>query len=287
MSKLKKHINREDLSKIFALYSRQPWLLDKEENFIELLLMCETAEHKRLILELLAEFHFLELKTLNNFLNLIADFIITDSGFSESTTQIAAITYDDEADSSQKILDYIKIPLHKQGWADIKTVNRFGATIKNYNEGKTQILFIDEFVGSGSTIVGRVKQLKNDIIGDFELKFCFIAGMDYGIKNIEALGYEVYCPLRLPKGISERFVHPELEVKTELMTSLEGKLADSINSYNLPDYSFGYNKAEALYSLEGSNGNTPNSVFPIFWWPRTKDGKPRNTLLTRFEKGLK
>jgi hypothetical protein len=287
MSKLKKHINKEELIKIFSLYSRQPWLMDKEENFIELLLMCETSEHKKLILELLAEFHFLEFKTLNNFLNLIADFIITDSGFSESTTQIAAITYDDEADSSQKILDYIKMPLHKQGWADIKTVNRFGATIKNYNEGKTQILFIDEFVGSGSTIAGRVKQLKNDIKGDFELKFCFIAGMDYGIKNIEELGYEVYCPLRLPKGISERFVHPELETKTELMTSLEGKLAQSINSYNLPDYSFGYNKAEALYSLEGSNGNTPNSVFPIFWWPRTKDGKQRNTLLTRFEKGLK
>lgn len=287
MSKLKKHINRDELSKIFSLYSRQPWLLDREDNFIELLLMCETAENKKLILELLSEFHFLEFKTLNNFLNLIADFIITDSGFSEANTQIAAITYDDEADSSQKILDYIKIPLHKQGWADIKTVNRFGATIKNHGEGRTQILFIDEFVGSGSTIVGRIKQLQNDIKSHFELKFCFIAGMDYGIRNIEALGYEVYCPLRLPKGISERFMHPELEAKTDLMTGLESKLADTINSYKLPAYSFGYNKAEALYSLEGSNGNTPNSVFPIFWWPRTKDGKTRNTLLTRFEKGLK
>lgn len=287
MNKLKKHIKKEDLSKIFSLYSRQPWLLEREENFIELLLLCETTESKKLILELLSEFHFLEGKTLSNYLNHIADFIVSDSSFSEETTQIAAITYDDEADSSQKILDYIKMPLYKQGWSNFKTVNRFGAAIKNFNDGKTQIVFVDEFVGSGSTIINRIKQLRNDIKKEFELKFCFIAGMDFGIKNIEAEGYEVYCPLRLFKGISERFIDGELESKIELMNSLEEKLAEQINSFQLTRYSFGYNTAEALYSLEGSGGNTPNSVFPIFWWPRTKDGKKRNTLLTRFEKGLK
>ncbi len=287
MNKLKKHINKEDLNEIFKLYSKQSWLFDKEDNFLELLLLCEKAEHKKLIIQLLNDFHYLNSKVLANYLNLIADFIITDSGFSEDSCQIAAITYDDEADSSQKILDYIKMPLFKQGWDNFKPVNRYGATIKNFNEGRNQIIFIDEFVGSGSTILGRIKILKNDIKADFELKFCFIAGMDYGIKKIENEGYEVFCPLRLPKGISEKFSGEVLKTSMESMKELELKLEQNINEYELSKYSFGYNGAEALYSLEGCQGNTPNSVFPIFWWPKLDKSINRRTLLTRFERGLK
>lgn len=287
MSKLKKHIKKEDLKDIFSLYAKQSWLCDKEDNLLELLLLCETAEHKKLIIQLLNDFHYLDLKVLGNFLSLIADYIVTDSGFSQDTCQIAAITYDDEADSSQKVLDYIKMQLFEQGWDDPQTVNRYGATIKNYKEGRKQIIFIDEFVGSAQTILGRIKILKNDIKEDFDLKFCFIAGMDYGIKRIEEQGYEVFCPLRLPRGISERFKDKDLEQSISNMKDLESKLAQKINDYELSNYSFGFNGAEALYSLDGCKWNTPNSVFPIFWWPKLFDNKPRQTLLTRFERGLK
>jgi hypothetical protein len=71
------------------------------------------------------------------------------------------------------------------------------------------------------------------------------------------------------------------------MVELELLLAPVINQYELKKYSFGYNAAEAIYSLEGCQGNTPNSVFPIFWWPRNVTGNQRNTILTRFETGLK
>jgi hypothetical protein len=286
MNKLKKLVNKEDLLKIFSLYSKQSWLIEKEDQLLELFLFCETAQKKQLIIQLLNDFHYLDQKVLNNYLSQIADFIINDSKFNEETTQVASITFDDEADSSQKVIDYVKMPLFRQGWYNVKLVNRFGATVKNYREGRKQIIFIDEFVGSGQTIIGRIKQLRNDIGKDFELKFCFIAGMDHGIKRIEEQGFEVFCPLRLPKGISDRFKDVELEAALNEMEKLEEKLAPSINGFNLSSYSFGFNRAEALYSLEGCEGNTPNSVFPIFWWPRDISDNKRDTLLTRFERGL-
>jgi len=290
MRKIKKNLKKEDFNKVIKLYSKQSWLRNKEDCLIELILLCENKSEKELLINLLHNFTSLDHKRLNSYLNLISNFIVNKSGFAEETTQISAITYDDEADSSQKILDYIKMPIFKNGWGNVKTVNRFGAIPQNFRKGKTQIIFVDEFVGSGQTILGRIKQLENDLNNAFglnDLKFCFVAGMEHGLNKIENLGYEVFCPLRFPKAISEKFVGNQLKMAEDTMLELELKLAEEINGHELFDYSFGYNGAEALYSLEECLGNTPNSVFPVFWWPRDKKNNQRNTLLTRFEKGLK
>lgn len=286
MQQIKK-LKKEDFYDVYNLYSKHPWLCEKEDSLVELFNLCDNGHERKLLIDLLHEFSFLDQKLLNNCLNNLADFIINDSGFCENSTQVSAITYDDEVDSSQKILDYLKVPLYNKGWSNVKNVNRFGAIPKNFKEGKKQIIFVDEFVGSGNTILNRIKQLKNDLQDKFELKLCFIAGMEHGLKKIEELGYEVNCPLRFARGISDKFTGRELKAAEDTMLKLELKLRENINSYQLFDYSFGYNGAEALYSLEGCLGNTPNSVFPIFWWPRYKNNKVRDTLLTRYEKGLK
>lgn len=288
--KVKKILKREDFKKVFKLYRKQAWLRDKEECLIELILSCENRLEKKLLINLLNKFTSLDQERLNFYLNEISNFIINQSGFTEETTQISAITYDDEADSSQKILDYIKMPLYRMGWSNVKTVNRFGAIPQNFKKGKKQIIFIDEFVGSGQTILGRIKQLENDLQRDFglnDLMFCFVAGMEHGLNKIESIGYKVFCPLRFKKAISDQLIGNELTDAEDAMLQLELRLAQEINGYQLFNYSFGYNGAEALYSLEESLGNTPNSVFPIFWWPRDNKENQRKTLLTRFERGLK
>ena len=62
------------------------------------------------------------------------------------------------------------------------------------------------------------------------------------------------------------------------MKNLEIRLlADKISDNNMP--SLGYGEIEALYKRE--NGNTPNNVFPIFWWPRDKNELKRSTIMTR------
>jgi len=277
---------KEDFHNVISLYSKQDWLIPKENELSELISSCDTEEKKELIFSMLDRFHFLKNDTLNMILNTIADHIITESGFDVETTQILSITYDDEADSSQKILDMIKIPLFQKGWRNLKTVNHYSSSIKNYSNGRIQIIVIDEFIGSGKTLRGRLKQLKNDIQGEFEIKYCLIAGIKSTIETLQKEGFDIFCPLLLDKGISDFYTGEVLEYASINMLELESNLAPIINTKKLEDYSFGYGNAEALYSLEGCSGNTPNSVFPIFWWLMDKNGKERNTLLTRVESGF-
>lgn len=287
MDFLRDQLKKDDFDSVMQLYSQQSWIIDREHSLVELLLSAKDSERKNLIIELLLRFNFLNTKNFARYLDLMTNYIINESGFKKDRTAIASITVlDDEADSSQKILDNLKMPIHKAGWGDVKFINKFGAIGKHFKKGKNQIVCVDEFVGSGKTILNRIKTLNENLGGDFELKFCFVAGMKHGIELIEESGYEVFCPLQMNKGITDYYVNEELEVKKSLMHELELGLKKDINGKNIKTYSFGYNEAEALYSLEGNLGNTPNSVFPIFWWPQYVDGKPRNNLLYRFEEGF-
>lgn len=287
MTAIKRKLKKEDFSRIYNLYPKQSWLCEKESCLIELIELCDSLEHKDLIIDLLGEFKYLDKQVLNSYLNYLTDCIISDSGFQEEETIIASITADDSADSSQKILDYIKMPLFKMGWSNVVTVNRFNDIPKYIIKGKTKIILIDEFIGSGTTIRHRLRSTNGWPKKEFEIKLCFVAGMGYAIKGIEDLGYQVFCPLKLKKGISERYEEPIAVNVIGKMKELEDKLAQQINTHQINGFSLGYNDTQALYSLESCLGNTPNSVFPIFWWPRYFDDSPRNTLLTRVERGLK
>lgn len=277
---------KQEFHQFTNLYIKQKWLINKKDELKELINFCDNKESKDLVFSLLERFSYLETETLNLLLNEVSDYIINESGFNESTTQLLSLTYDDEADSGQKILDNIKHPIFKKGWRQIKTVNMFGKSIPNYNKGKNQIIIIDEFIGSGKTLKSRIDYLKKNIQGEFELRCCFIAGIKNTIDDLIDDGIDIYCPLQLDKGISDHYTGKELHKVELLMLELELKLSQIINQKDLYNYSFGYGGAEALYTMEGCNGNTPNSVFPIFWWLRDKEQNLRNTVLTRFEIGF-
>jgi hypothetical protein len=278
-------IKKDDYYKYTNLYVRHRWLHSKKEQLKDLIDFCEDRESKDLVFSLLERFNYINTDSLNILLNDIADHIINETGFNEAQVQVLAMSWDDEADSGQKILDYIKMPLFQKGWR-IKTVNIFGASIKNYNKGKNQILLVDEFVGSGKTLRSRLNYLKKNIPGEYEVKCCFVAGMKNTIDALTNEGIDLFCPLQLERGVTDFFNGIELSKAESIMLELELKLSQTINDKSLFDYSFGYGGAEALYSLEGANGNTPNSVFPIFWWLKDKDDRVRNTLLTRYENGF-
>ena len=228
---------------------------------------------------------------MSTYLRQIAEYITITSGFSEDNAQIAALAYDNYADSSQAVLHWLKLPLYRQGWVSPKSVNKFGNSLTVAKQGRKQIIFVDEFVGSGKTVISRMeyfaKNVDPTIKTQCDIKFCFIAGMQAGISRIRNFGFDVFCPLIMEKGISDIPFTTDWHERIEIMKKIEEKLAATIAGFDLATYSFGYGKAEALYSLESRDMNTPNSVFPVFWWPRSRDGRVRHTLLTRAEHGLK
>ena len=281
-----KKIKKEDYNKITNLYIRQNWLMDKQDELLELVDFCDKKESKDLIFSLLDRFSYLNNGSLLVLLDNICDYIINSAKFKAETTQLLAMTYDDGADSGQKVLDLIKMPLFQKEWKGFETVNKIGKSGKYVKKGRTQIVLIDEFIGSGKTLRGRIAYLEKNIPDEFEIITCFIAGTRETVEKLEDEGIKVFCALQLDKGISEYYKADELNKAEDLMLDLELKLAQWINKKELYQYSFGYGNAEALYTMEGCNGNTPNSVFPIFWWLFDIKEKRRNTLLTRYETGF-
>lgn len=274
---------KEDYNRFMKLYSHQTWLSKKETSLEALIATCDTCDQKNLVFSLLDRFHYLKAETIHLFLEQMVDYVV-GCGVDKECMQLVACTFDNEADSGQRILDMIKVPLYERGWRNIQTVNTIGKAIKNISDGKNQIIIVDEFIGTGRSLRSKVDWLKKNSGLPINIKCCFMAGMKNAIDRLKADDIDIFCPLQLEKGISEYFQGDKLSNAINDMLCLESKLAKIIQEKNLDDYSFGYGKAEALYSSE--NGNTPNSVFPIFWWLRDERGAERKTILTRYEKGF-
>ncbi|MCI1785267.1 MAG: hypothetical protein LKI59_03890 [Bacteroidales bacterium] len=282
---MKKYL-RKDFYKLLRLYSKQNWLRERKSEVEDLIKFCDKESQKDIIFDLLEEFSFLRQDEYQHNLNKVCDYIISQSGFNEQTTQIVALTKTEASDSGQVVLYHLRNSLYGMGWRKFRDVNKLGSAKKVFDKGYNQVVLFDEFIGSGQTLVGRINELKGMLGNGFTLKCCFIAGMKYAVDSIKAQGIDVYCALELKQGISERYSGQNLVQAEDDMLDLELKLAPWINEKELYTYSFGWKGSESLYSLEGCMGNTPNNVFPVFWWMNDKNGKTRKHLLTRVEEGF-
>jgi hypothetical protein len=200
--------------------------------------------------------------------------------FDLSTTIICAATANHEKDSGQKVLYDLCSALGLFGHTKIHTVNRYDH-VQKPKFVPTDIILIDEFIGTGRSFLGRVRAMraqyaaKNLIIP--KMHGLAIAGMTHGLKEIahdfESLGV---C-LSFTKGIQGMAPRNSLSEEYAMMARFENHLCSNIAGYGLPR--LGDGACEALYSR--SLGNCPNSVFPIFWWPQSLTGINRKPLFSR------
>lgn len=278
-----KNYRREDYNQIVSLYFKQRWLVKKKDELYNLIDISKTHTCTELVHSLLERFNYIDDNYYQFLLDEIAEYL-EDNIDDFSKTQIVALAYDSNTDSSQKILYDLSNTLAIKGIRGYESVNQFGKAVGYFGKGYTNIVFIDEFIGSGRTLKGRNDWITKNLKLENSPHYIFLAGIKSTIETLNDLN--IFCPLQMNKGITEHYENDELKHNIQNMINLESHLSPLINDKKLEEYSFGYGKAEALYSLEGCRGNTPNNVFPIFWWPKDNDNNDRLKLLTRRENGF-
>jgi len=273
-------LKRDQFTTVFHLSQKQPWLAKKAEALVNLLFEdCTSEDEQNLLIDLIDRFNYLDDAKIHAALVNIATLIIGDESCNESNTCVIATTMDTFADSAQFIVYRLKPIFEENGWHSPMLINQANKVIRHLPD-KNQLFFVDEFIGTGKSMLGRVTRLKGELAGvkciDYRIKVFCIAASQVGVKLLNDNGVDVHAELVIGKAISDHY-QEDAKNKLQLMKKIESLLSSSFNDRELP--SLGYGMVEALYARE--YGNTPNNVFPIFWWPFYKDQSKRLTLLTR------
>lgn len=275
----KVRLTRETFTTIFSLTEKQPWLKEKQLPLSELIDECTQHEQQLLICELLQRFTFLDGPDFQSAVQGIADYIQNDLGLSAADCSIAASENGQYADSSQLVVYMLKTASWKSH--DWNTTS-FVSSLSGLTVGavKDNLFIVAEFIGTGETAEKKVKWIRDQLKGTGatpKIYFAVVAGMADGIKRVSSTVDGIFAAHKLERGISDAYPSAEVQPNIDAMKALETNLGAKGRRGKLGKHSLGYKKSESLYSR--SNGNTPNNVFPIFWWEVQKDGSPRTTVL--------
>lgn len=120
---------------------------------------------------------------------------IINKGFPFEDCLVVAMAHDHLADSSQDVLNSIKMPLGMSGFPIGNFCNRFDHCWGKRLKYKYHHYFIiDDFVGSGSTVFNRKNEFENRMEdNEYTLHFVVAAGMEYAIENLRNQGIDIHC----------------------------------------------------------------------------------------------
>lgn len=276
-------MKKEMFNIVLGLVKKQPWLESKLHELEHILYMdCKNERSLALILEVLDRFFYVNHTKYHSLISDLAYEIATLPNINDDNTQIVAMAADSNADSSQEVIYNLKPIMEELGWRNHIVVNRFSLAFKSFKtHGHKNIILVDDFIGTGKTVLGRIKEIKAQFsttnITDYKIRVMVLVSTQSGLDNLVANGVEVTSITTIKKGIDDYYDETTAEINRQLMLEVESSLSKEYNGRLMP--SLGYGNAQAAYCRE--NANTPNSVFPVFWWPIAADGSERKKLLVR------
>lgn len=272
-------IDSKDFLKLTQLHMEFEWLTYEPEALFDLWCLSENIEQKSLIEHLIKNFSFIDGRKLIDASKNLSNQIESIWDLKPANTFLVATCGDDKPDGSQSIIQILKNKF-SVNW---KESNFFNSLPKGANEisDNSNIILVDDFIGTGDTIERKLKYLKETIkkrcLKGVTIKIICLAAMEFSKKILDSFDVEYYSVHWLKKGISELIEESKRENAIQSMEQLEKKLKKQYHGKNLPN--FGYKRSEALYALEANN--IPNNVFPVFWWPFYKGGDSRKTMFRR------
>ena len=145
---------------------------------------------------------------------------LREAGLNQDETIIAAVTRDDSPDSGQLVLQAMKSCLADRGWHDVQLVNRVNRCAR-YIEERQTIVIVDEFSGSGTTMISRCRAIRGELTAvaeqkSFELALDIRVGllfaMAHAAKRIaEEAQVDVFAVHEFTRGISDHFTGKALK----------------------------------------------------------------------------
>ena len=270
---------REEFFRLKNIHDKSPWLAyENVLGLYELWELTDCENHKEMLEFLISRFSYVDSEGVRDACKSIANQIQSVWALSSDNTIITAICDNTDPDGSQYVLQAMKNKF-SANWrnsfynAITNAVHKVG---RGYN-----LVIIDDFIGTGNTVVRKVKYVRNTLeelgIEGVSIYVCSLAAMNFSGIVVADVVKNSYSYMYLHKGISELAPEVKRGTYTAAMHALEAHLYWS--SKKRKRYSFGYDKSEALFSLETTN--VPNNVFPIFWWPLLNPGVDRSTILRR------
>jgi len=253
-------LSKEEYNLIFGLLIEEAWLQKHCTRISELMAFCADRSETKLVCDLLKRFTFISLDKQAKCCDQIAKRIVEDWSLPQNETQIVAMTMDNDPDSAQLILQMLKTSFAMYGWGNVKMINRFGKCIRDLPR-YPKIILVDDFVGSGTTVLNRIRQLDNayDILTSqdkapdaYEIRICVVACMEKARRLIESEGMVIHAELWLKKGITQHYEGRDLRKACKKMLRMEARLESNDND---PEFPFGYKRTEALYAVEYANAS--------------------------------
>lgn len=135
--------------------------------------------------------------------------------------------------------------------------------LEKYKEDIECLLLVDDFVGTGDTILGCINLIEEKGIKKERIKAVTLVMQEQGRNAVEEYGVEIYSAVLRNKAITDNYSIEEAEKKIAQMKNVGKRIKAKKELY------LGYKESEGLVSMI----KTPNNTFPFYWHEGKRDGK--------------
>lgn len=135
--------------------------------------------------------------------------------------------------------------------------------LEKYKEDIECLLLVDDFVGTGDTILGCINLIEEKGIKKERIKALTLVMQEQGRNTVEEYGVEIYSAVLRNKAITDNYSIEEAEKKIAQMKNVGKRIKVKKELY------LGYKESEGLVSMI----KTPNNTFPFYWHEGKRDGK--------------
>lgn len=135
--------------------------------------------------------------------------------------------------------------------------------LEKYKEDIECLLLVDDFVGTGDTILGCINLIEEKGIKKEKIKALTLVMQEQGRNAVEEYGVETYSAVLRNRAITDNYSIEEAEKKIAQMKNISKRIKAKKELY------LGYKESEGLVSMI----KTPNNTFPFYWHEGKRDGK--------------